>query len=124
MSIRTILGLIFLGLCAGALSSLVGIGGGIVIVPALVGFFGLSQHTAQGTTLAMLSFPVSLVAALTYYKNGMVDWKIALVLCVGFMIGSFFVSKFAVTIPTLTIKKIFAVLMIVVAIKFLFIDKK
>jgi len=124
MSISTILGLIILGVCAGALSSLVGIGGGIVIVPVLVGIFGLSQHTAQGTTLAMLSFPVSLVAAFTYYKNGMVDWKIAMVLCIGFVIGSFFVSKIAVSIPTLTIKKIFAVLMILVALKFLFIDKK
>ncbi len=120
----TILGLIVLGVCAGALSSLVGIGGGIVIVPALVGLFGLSQHTAQGTTLAMLSFPVSLVAAITYHKNGMVDWKIAMILCVGFIVGSFFVSKVAVTVPTLTIKKIFAVLMIIVAVKFLFIDKK
>lgn len=120
----TILGLIVLGVCAGALSSLLGIGGGIVIVPALVGLFGLSQHTAQGTTLAMLSFPVSLVAAITYHKNGMVDWKIAMILCVGFIVGSFFVSKVAVTVPTLTIKKIFAVLMIIVAVKFLFIDKK
>jgi uncharacterized membrane protein YfcA len=124
MSISTILGLIILGLCAGALSSLVGIGGGIVIVPALVGLFGLSQHTAQGTTLAMLSFPVSLVAAITYHKNGMVDWKIAGILCVGFIVGSFFVSKVAVTVPTLTIKKIFAILMIIVAVKFLFFDKK
>ena len=124
MSISTILGLIILGVFAGSLSSLVGIGGGIVIVPALVGIFCLSQHTAQGTTLAMLSFPISLVAAFTYYKNGMVDWKIAMVLCIGFVIGSFFVSKIAVSIPTLTIKKIFAVLMILVALKFLFIDKK
>ncbi|MFY7900471.1 MAG: TSUP family transporter, partial [Chitinophagaceae bacterium] len=100
MSISTILGLIILGVFAGSLSSLVGIGGGIVIVPALVGIFGLSQHTAQGTTLAMLSFPISLVAAFTYYKNGMVDWKIAMVLCIGFVIGSFFVSKIAVSIPT------------------------
>lgn len=124
MSISSIIGIIILGVAAGVLSSLVGIGGGIVIVPVLVMAFGLSQQTAQGTTLAMLSFPVSLVAAITYHKKGMVDWKIALILCAGFVIGGYFGSKVAVELPTGTIKKIFAVIMIIIAVKFLFIDKK
>lgn len=124
MSIATILGLIFVGLCAGVLSSMVGIGGGIVIVPCLVILFGFSQHTAQGTTLAMLAIPVSLAAAWSYYQKGMVDWKVALILALGFVVGGYFGGKVAVGIPTLTIKRIFAILMILIAFKFLFIDKK
>ena len=124
MNGTTILILLVIGLAAGVLSSMVGIGGGILIVPCLVLFLGLSQHTAQGTTLAMLSFPVSLAAALTYSKKGMVDWKIALVLCAGFVIGGYFGSRVAVQIPALQIKRFFAVILILVAIKFLFIDKK
>lgn len=124
MTLGSIIGLVALGILAGVLSSLVGIGGGIVIVPILVLLFGLSQHTAQGTTLAMLSFPVSLVAAITYHKKGMVDWRIALILCAGFVVGGYFGSKVAVDLPTGTIKKVFAVILIIVAVKFLFIDKK
>jgi uncharacterized membrane protein YfcA len=123
MELGAIIGIVILGLAAGVLSSMVGIGGGIVIVPVLVLVFGLSQHTAQGTTLAMLSFPVSLVAAITYHKKGLVDWRIAMLLCVGFLIGGYFGSKVAVTIPAGTIKKVFAVLMIIIAIKFLFFEK-
>lgn len=124
MTLTSILSLILLGAAAGVLSSMVGIGGGIVIVPALVLLFNLNQHTAQGTTLAMLSLPVSLAAAYSYHQKGMIDWKIAFILCIGFVIGGFFGGRIAVNIPTLTIKKIFGVLMILIAIKFLFIDKK
>ncbi|MBL7765092.1 MAG: sulfite exporter TauE/SafE family protein [Chitinophagaceae bacterium] len=124
MTITSIAGIIVIGIVAGVLSSMVGIGGGIVIVPALVLFFGLSQHTAQGTTLAMLSVPVSLVAALTYYKKGMVDWRIALLLCIGFVVGGYFGSKVAVNIDGGIIKKVFAVVLILIALKFLFIDKQ
>ncbi len=124
MTIESIIGVILLGVAAGVLSSMVGIGGGIVIVPVLVLFFGLNQHTAQGTTLAMLSFPVSLVAAWTYHKKGMVDWRIALILGAGFVIGGYFASKVAVDLPTGLIKKVFAVILLIVAVKFLFFDKK
>ena len=124
MSITTIIGIILLGITAGFLSGLVGIGGGIVIVPLLVMIFGLSQHTAQGTTLAMLSLPVSFVGAYTYWKDGMVDWKIALLLCAGFVVGGFFGSRIAVNFSPLIVKKVFGVLMILMAIKYLFIDKK
>lgn len=124
MAFTSILWVLLVGLAAGVLSSMVGIGGGIVIVPALVFILGMSQHTAQGTTLAMLSFPVSLVAAYTYHQKGMVDWKVALLLCAGFVVGGYFGSKVAVTIPSLSIKRGFAVILILIAIKFLFIDKK
>jgi uncharacterized membrane protein YfcA len=124
MSISTIVGIVMLGVVAGMLSGMVGIGGGVVIVPLLVLLFGFSQHTAQGTTLAMLSLPVSFVAAYTYWQKGMVDWKIALILCIGFVVGGFFGSKLAVGMSPILIKKVFAILMIVLAMKFLFFDKK
>ncbi|HNB81237.1 MAG TPA: sulfite exporter TauE/SafE family protein [Chitinophagaceae bacterium] len=124
MSTGAIIGIIILGLVAGALSSLVGIGGGIVIVPALVMGFAMNQKEAAATTLAMLSFPVTFVAAYTYHKNGMVDWKVAGLLCLGFVLGGYLGSKVAIGLPTLLIKRIFAVIMIVIAIKFLFFDKK
>ena len=88
MNLGTLIVVIVIGIAAGALSGLVGIGGGIVIVPLLVMFLGFSQQTAQGTTLAMLSFPVSFVGAYTYWQKGMVDWKIAILLCLGFVAGA------------------------------------
>ncbi len=124
MTITSILGLVLLGIFAGFLSSMVGIGGGIVLVPALVLIFGLSQHSAQGTTLAMLSFPVSLVAAISYHKKGLVDWKIAMILCIGFVVGGFLGGRLVVDIPAQTIKRVFAVMMMIIAVKFLFFDKK
>jgi uncharacterized protein len=124
MSISTIIGLIILGIAAGALSAIVGIGGGIVIVPVLVMAFGLSQHNAQGTTLAMLSFPVALVSAYNYHKQGLVDWKFALIICFGFVIGGYFGSKVAIELSPRVIKRIFACLMIVVAIKMFYDTRK
>lgn len=123
MSLTAILGLILIGIFAGILSSMVGIGGGVVIVPALVFLLGMSQHSAQGTTLAMLSFPVSFVAAWTYYKKGMVDWKTALILCIGFVIGGYFGSRVAVNLSPGAIKKVFAVIMMAIAVKYLFFEK-
>jgi hypothetical protein len=124
MNLGTLIVVIVIGIAAGALSGLVGIGGGIVIVPLLIMFLGFSQQTAQGTTLAMLSFPVSFVGAYTYWQKGMVDWKIAILLCLGFVVGGYFGSKYAVSVSPYLLKKIFAVLLIVIAVKFLFFDKK
>lgn len=118
-----ILGLLAIGLAAGFLSSLVGIGGGIVIVPALVLIFGLSQKMAQGTSLAMLSLPVAFIGAYNYYKEGQVNWKIALILAVAFVAGGYFGSKVALGLDANIIKKVFAVFMIVIAVKYLFFDK-
>lgn len=123
MTFTAVFGLILIGIFAGLLSSLVGIGGGVIIVPALVFLLGMSQHSAQGTTLAMLSLPVSFVAAWTYYKKGMVDWKTALILCLGFVIGGYFGSRVAVNISPGALKKVFAVIMMAIALKYLFFDK-
>ncbi len=124
MTMTSILMIVLVGIVAGLLSSMVGIGGGVVIVPALVLLLGMSQHHAQGTTLAMLSIPVSLVAAFTYYKKGMVDWRIAIILAIGFVVGGYFGSRVAVNMSPLAIKRFFAIVMIVIALKYLFVDKK
>jgi uncharacterized membrane protein YfcA len=123
MSLTTILLLLLVGLLAGMMSSLVGIGGGIIIVPALVLIFGLNQKAAQGTSLLLLSMPVAFAGAYNYYKAGHADWKIAVILALAFVIGGFFGSKVALGLETIVIKRIFAVFMIIIAVKYLFFDK-
>ncbi len=123
MSIGLIFGLLIVGICAGYLSGLVGVGGGIVIVPALVYIFGYSQHLSQGTTLALMIPPIGIFAAVEYYKKGFVDIRIAAIIIAGFLIGSFFGSKLAIGLPDHTIRRIFAILMIGIAIKMLFFTK-
>lgn len=88
--------LILLGLLTGVLCGLVGIGGGLVIVPALVYLFGFSQHMAQGTTIAMMIPPIGLLAAITYYKQGYVDIKTAIFIALGVFIGAYLGSRIAV----------------------------
>ena len=123
MDITTIIGLLVLGLFAGGISSLVGIGGGVLIVPALVFLFSASQKTAQGTSLAMLLPPIGLLAVINYHKAGFVDYKIAAILCISFVAGTYFGSKFALGLPDSIIKKIFAVFLMLVAARYLFFDK-
>lgn len=123
MSATYLIGLMLVGLAAGFMSSMVGIGGGIVIVPSLVFLFGMNQKMAQGTSLLMLALPVAAVGAYTYYKNGNVNWQASLALAGTFMIGGYFGGKLANTLDTAIVKKIFAVFMIVMAIKYLFFDK-
>jgi uncharacterized protein len=106
-----------IGIVAGVFSGFIGIGGGLVIVPCLVYFFGMTQHAAQGTSLAMMLPPIGILAVLNYHKQGMVDWKIAAILCVTFLAGSFLGSKAAIALPADTVKKIFGGIIIVVGIK-------
>jgi uncharacterized membrane protein YfcA len=108
---------ILLGLVAGIFSGLIGIGGGIIIVPALVLLFGLSQHTAQGTTLALMVPPIGLLAALAYYKQGFVDLKIAAFVCLGFFVGGLLGAEFANVIPDQLLKRIFGIVLLVVSVK-------
>ncbi|MBN8567689.1 MAG: sulfite exporter TauE/SafE family protein [Flavobacteriales bacterium] len=119
MSVSTLIFLLLIGLLAGLLSGMVGIGGGIIMVPLLL-FLGLSQHEAQGTSLAVLSVPVTLLAAINYYKEGYVDWKYAAIIAIFFVVGGYIGSKFAVQIDQKILKKIFGVALLLVAGKLLF----
>jgi uncharacterized membrane protein YfcA len=119
MSLPIILGLIILGILAGIFSGVVGIGGGIIIVPALVYLFGLSQHEAQGTTLGLLMFPVGIMAVLQYYKQGYIDYRYVLFIAAGFVVGGYLGGKLAVNLPDHLIRKIFALLMMALSLKLL-----
>ncbi|MFT3679294.1 MAG: sulfite exporter TauE/SafE family protein [Ferruginibacter sp.] len=124
MDLQFILIVMLVGIAAGMLSGMVGIGGGLVIVPALVYFLGFSQHTAQGTSLALILLPVGILAVMQYYKQGHVDVKVVGILAVGFILGSYFGSKLALSLSQDTVKKIFAAVMILIAVKMIFLDKK
>ena len=108
---------LLLGLIAGILSGLFGVGGGILLVPALVLIFGLTQHNAQGTTLALMVPPIGLLAAWTYYKQGYVDVKIAALICVGFFFGGLLGAKFATAINATLLKKLFGAALLITAVK-------
>ena len=113
-------GLIILGIVAGIVSGLVGVGGGVLIVPVLVLIFHFSQKEAQGTTLALLVPPIGIFAAMTYYRAGFVNVKAAALIVLGFVIGSIFGSKLAVHISTTTSSRVFGAFLLVVSIKLLF----
>ncbi|MHA4807200.1 TSUP family transporter [Flavitalea flava] len=123
MSIQTIVILLIVGLLAGMLSGLVGLGGGVIIVPALVFFLGFSQHQATGTSLGILLLPAGIFAVINYYQKGYIDVKVVLMLFGGFLVGGFLGSKLSLTLPEGTLKKIFAVALILIAGKVLFFDK-
>jgi len=123
LNTTTILLLLALGLLAGVLSSMVGIGGGIVIVPALVLIFAMSQKMAQGTSLVMLLPPIGLLAVINYYKAGYVDFKVSGILIIAFIVGSYFGSKIALSLPEVALKRIFGVFLLIIAVKYLFFSK-
>lgn len=123
MDVQTIFLLILVGLAAGALSGMVGVGGGIIIVPALVYILGFSQFQAQGTSLGLLLLPVGIFAVMNYYRKGYIDVKVVGIMCVAFVIGGWIGSKFVLSLPQDTAKKIFAIILLLVAGKMLFIDK-
>ncbi|MGD0682627.1 MAG: sulfite exporter TauE/SafE family protein [Terracidiphilus sp.] len=112
--------MLLVGLLVGVFSGVVGIGGGILFVPALVWLAGMSQHKAQGTSLGALLAPVGIFAFIEYYRKGNADLKVALLLAVGFLIGGYFGAVGAQHIPDLWLRRIFAVTMIAVGGKMLF----
>jgi uncharacterized membrane protein YfcA len=124
MDTQTIIMLLIIGLFTGVLGGLVGVGGGIILVPALVFFLGFSQMDAQGTSLALIMFPVGILGVIQYYKQGHVDFKIVVLLAIGFIVGSFLGSKISLNINQQIVRKIFACLMIFIAIKMLFFDQQ
>jgi uncharacterized membrane protein YfcA len=120
MSTSILLILIVIGIITGILSGMLGIGGAIVMIPALVYLLGLSQQAAQGTSLAVMLPPIGILAAYNYYKAGQVEIKFALILAAAFILGSYFGSKFALNLPQAFLKKLFAVLLLLVAARMLF----
>lgn len=123
MTVSTVIILIIIGLSAGILSGLVGVGGGILMVPMFVIFLGFTQHNAQGMSLAVMLPPVTFLAVYNYHKAGEIDWKLALIASLLFIVGGFIGSKIALKIDQLTLKKIFGVMMLIVAIKLIFFSK-
>jgi uncharacterized membrane protein YfcA len=119
MDISTLLILLLIGLAAGVFGGMVGLGGGIIMVPAMVYFLGMTQHGAQGTSLDVMLPPVGLFAVMNYYKAGQLNLKYALVIGAAFLIGGYFGSKFAMNIPVAMMRKIFAFAMIAMAINML-----
>lgn len=113
--------LALIGALAGLLGGMLGIGGAVVIIPALVFFLGFSQQSAQGTTMLMLSLPVGALAAYQYYRSGFVDFRSSLLLAAFFFVGGFFGAKLAVHLPQETLKKAFGVLLLLLAVKILWI---
>ena len=112
--------LLFTGLITGIFSGILGIGGGIIVIPALVYFLHYSQQEAQGTSLGLLLPPIGILAVINYHKAGYVNIKAALIMCVTFLAGSYLSSKFAVSLPENVLKKIFAVFLLFYAVKLFF----
>ena len=117
MDITTCIILIVIGLFAGVLSGLVGVGGGILMIPLLIMFLGLTQHEAQGTAIFAMLPPIGILAAMNYYKEGFVKWEYAVVIALAFVVGGYFGSKLAISLPDQTVRKVFGVIMLIGAIK-------
>lgn len=115
-----IISYIALGLFAGIASGLIGIGGGIIIIPALVYIFGFSQHMAQGTTLALMVPPIGLLAAWTYYRQGHVDIKVAALICLGFFIGGLGGAKIATALSGELLRRVFGLTLFCISLHMIF----
>ena len=123
MTTQLVITLLLIGLAAGILSGLVGVGGGLIVVPALVFFMGYSQHQAQGTSLGLLLLPVGILAVINYYNKGHIDIKVVAVMSIAFVIGGWLGSKLALRLNEDAVKKIFAVFLFYSAFKLLRWDK-
>ncbi len=117
---KDVLLLLAIGSIAGFISGGFGVGGGIIIVPALVIIMKYSQHMAQGTSVLLMLPPIFIVAAYNFYIEGFVDVKVALILMVSFIFGAFYGAKVALNLPEFTIKKVFGAFMILAGLKMIF----
>ena len=120
MSMFQLIILIIVGILSGLLAGAFGIGGAIIVIPALVFILGLSQHEAQGTSLAFMLPPVGILATWNYWKAGQVNWKIALVLSLTFVVGAYLGSNFSINISDRMLRKLFGILLILIAFKMIF----
>jgi len=107
---------ILIGVVSGMSSGFFGIGGAVILIPALIYVFKFSQHLAQGTALAALLLPVGILAVIKYYKSGNVDIKVALFIAFGFLIGGFIGAAFVQAVPNLLLKRLFGVLLLFISI--------
>jgi uncharacterized membrane protein YfcA len=119
MAASTVIILILIGLVAGVFSGLIGIGGALIIIPALIFILHMDQYSAQGTSLAIMLPPIGLLAAYNYYKAGALNLQYALIIAAAFFVGGYLGSKIALSIPLEVLRKIFAIVLIVIAIKIL-----
>lgn len=121
MSLEIVLALIIIGLLAGIFSGFMGVGGGVVMIPLMILFLGYNQHEAQGMSLAVLAVPVTFLAAYTYHKAGHpFDWKYALIIASCFVVGGLVGSKLAVRLDQTVLKRIFAIVLVIAAVKLFF----
>ncbi len=117
MSLQEAVILLLIGLAAGIFGGMVGLGGGVIMIPAMVFFMGMTQLEAQGTSLAVMLPPVGLFAVMNYYKSGNLNIRYALLISLAFLIGGYFGSKIALNIPISLVKKIFAISLIAIAVR-------
>lgn len=122
MTVQLIVLLSIIGLLAGILSGLVGVGGGIIIVPALVFFLGFTQKEAQGTSLGLLLLPIGILAVLNYYQKGLIDIKVVGIMALTFTLGGFLGSKIALAISETALRRIFAIVLFYTGLKMLGFD--
>lgn len=120
MSVTTIFILIAIGLFAGILGGMIGLGGGIIMIPAMVMFLAMDQKMAQGTSIAVMLPPIGLLAVINYYRAGYVNVPYAMIIAATFMVGGFLGSKLALALPEAAMRKMFAVLLVVIAAKMFF----
>lgn len=124
MTLQTVLLLLLVGFLAGVLGGMVGVGGGIIVVPALIFILGYNQHQAQGASLGLLLLPVGILAVLNYYKRGYVDFRVVLIMAATFVLGGWVGSKLSLSLPEAIVKKVFAIFIIATGIKMLFFSGK
>jgi len=106
-----------LGMLTGIISGMFGIGGGIILIPALVFFFGFTQHAAQGTTMALLVLPIGFFAALEYYRHGNVDIRVGALIALGFFVGGFFGARIATELSEAILTRVFGVGLVLIGIR-------
>ncbi len=115
--------LIMIGLAAGVLSGMFGVGGGVIIVPALVFLLGMTQHAAQGTSIGLMLLPIGALAAWNYHKTGNLNIGYGLIIALSFVLGGYLGSKFSLGVSELVLKRSFGVLMLIIAVRMIFFSK-
>ncbi len=116
MEISTLFILLTIGVFAGVASGFVGIGGGLIIVPALIYFMGLDQHTAQGTSLALMLPPIGILAAMQYHSEQHVEWTYSAIIAITFIIGAWLGSKWSLRLSTSSVRLVFSAFLFYAAI--------